>query len=317
MKAKTIKAVLRKKFDDFVESIQDENTKSLVKKNTIITGGCIASMLLKEKVNDFDLYFTNRETVKAVADYYVEQFKTNPPPKFQNGQEIPIYVHEENDRIEIRVKSAGIAGEEESTSYRYFEGDVDPDALAASEYVSEVMDAIKTPDEQSESFLHAIDATSKPRYRPVFLSSNAITLSDDVQLILRFYGDAKTIHENYDFVHCTSYWESKSGELTLRPEALECLLARELRYIGSKYPIASMIRTRKFIKRDFSINAGMMLKMAMQISHLDLENVDVLREQLVGVDTAFFSEMLSKLKEKKEDRKVESSYLMEIIDRLF
>src|SRR3546814_12125480 len=71
MKAKTIKAILAKKFNSFASSIEDEVVRKLVEKNTIITGGCIASMLLGEKINDFDLYFTDHATTKAVAEYYV------------------------------------------------------------------------------------------------------------------------------------------------------------------------------------------------------------------------------------------------------
>ena len=48
------------------------------------------------------------------------------------------------------------------------------------------------------------------------------------------------------------------------------LLARQLVYQGSKYPICSMIRTRKFLQRGWHINAGQYLKMAFQVSELDL-----------------------------------------------
>ena len=74
MKIKTITAVLNKKFNEWANSIKDEKVKALVMKNTIITGGSIASMLLKEEVNDFDIYFKNEETTFAVAEYYVAQF---------------------------------------------------------------------------------------------------------------------------------------------------------------------------------------------------------------------------------------------------
>src|SRR3546814_15737887 len=74
MKAKTIKAILAKKFNSFASSIEDEVVRKLVEKNTIITRGCIASMLLGEKINDFDLYLTDHATTKAVAEYYVKRF---------------------------------------------------------------------------------------------------------------------------------------------------------------------------------------------------------------------------------------------------
>src|SRR4051812_30491998 len=75
VKAKTIKAVLRKKMDEWLASIEDEAVRKRVKNHTIVTGGCIASMLLREPVNDFDVYFTDYETALTVANYYVARFQ--------------------------------------------------------------------------------------------------------------------------------------------------------------------------------------------------------------------------------------------------
>src|ERR1700723_3249367 len=93
MKSKTIKIVLKKKVNEWIETIQDETVKELVQGNTIITGGCIASLLLQEDYKDIDVYFRNYETTKAVANYYIAQFKKNPPPKFKDqSQNVSIYV---------------------------------------------------------------------------------------------------------------------------------------------------------------------------------------------------------------------------------
>src|SRR6185369_8941141 len=92
MKKKTINAVLCKKFDDFLSSITDEKVKSFAETNSIITGGSIASMLLKEKVNDYDIYFTNKETVKAVAEYYVAKFKKENTHTHKDGNKLLIEV---------------------------------------------------------------------------------------------------------------------------------------------------------------------------------------------------------------------------------
>ena len=61
MKTKTINSVICKKFDDWLSSVEDKSVADLIENNSIVTGGCIASMLLKEPVNDFDVYFTNKE----------------------------------------------------------------------------------------------------------------------------------------------------------------------------------------------------------------------------------------------------------------
>jgi hypothetical protein len=290
MKAKTIKALLAKKFNDFVASIEDERVRDLVKKNTIITGGCIASMLLGEKVNDYDLYFADKETAVAVGGYYVAKFVA------RTGW--PMQIDDDGERVRI-VTAAGHRGETA--------GDV-----ATLQDSGEIEDVYEDINEKAQN----TESDGPAEYRPVFMSTNAITLSDRIQIVLRFYGDADTIHENYDFVHCTNYWTSRDGNLTLRQPALEALLSRELRYVGSKYPICSVIRLRKFIKRGWTINAGQILKMLMQTSELDLTDPKVLEDQLTGVDSAYFLEVMRNVRE-KDPEKVNAAYLVEIIDRMF
>lgn len=312
MKSRTIKIILAKKFNDFLSSIEDENIREMVRENTLITGGCITSMLLKETVNDYDLYFTNKETASAVAHYYATRFK----PKNKNGIPCAIFVEDHTERVKMVIKSSGIASENGTDQpYEYFENGGD-----AAGYVSEIMTDPNADREETyeaeESAALAIKDDTGNKYRPVFISTNAITLSHGIQIILRFYGEAEEIHKNYDFVHCTNYWESKNGNLELKKEALEAILAKELRYVGSKYPICSVFRMRKFIRRGWQINAGQILKMVMQISLLDLTDVSVLEDQLTGVDVAYFLEVIEKLKS-NDPEKVNSTYLVEILNRMF
>jgi hypothetical protein len=311
MKAKTIKIVLREKVDEWIETITDKELQKEVHDNCIITGGAIASMLLQEDVNDYDVYFTNKETAKKVAEYYVALFLEKPPSTFKrDGKVIPITVREDDDRIKIVVKSQGVASEDGTDEYQYFEA-TDPGDPASDIFIDSAFKVM-------EKISHVKE--NKGKYRPIFLSSNAITLSDDIQLIVRFYGSPEEIHENYDFVHCTNYWVSKTDELVLRPKALVALLTKELVYVGSRYPLASIIRTRKFIKRGFSCNAGQYLKMCWQVSELDLNNIQVLEEQLVGVDAAYFAVLINALnaqQKKNVDFKYNYSYIVELIDRIF
>lgn len=290
MKGKTIRAVLSKKFQSFAASIDDPNVRKLVERNTIITGGCIASMLLGEKVNDFDLYFRDKATAVAVGEYYVA--------KFVSATGHPMKLDARGDRVRI-VTEIGHRGETA--------GDI-----AVLDDSGTIED---TYEELNESAME-VESEGTPTYRPVFMSTNAITLSDRVQLVLRFYGEPDVIHENYDYVHCTNYWTPWDGKLVLRPDALESLLARELRYVGSKYPICSIIRLRKFIRRGWTINAGQILKAVMQVSELDLTKPDVLEDQLTGVDSAYFIQIMKNVRE-KDAEKVNAAYLVEIIDRMF
>src|SRR5690606_21747234 len=119
------------------------------------------------------------------------------------------------------------------------------------------------------------------KYYPKFFSPNAISLSDDIQIVIRFYGTAEEIHKTFDFVHATNYFTHKEGLVT-NNEAIESLLTKQLKYQGSLYPLTTIIRIKKFLKRGWNINAGEMLKAMFQISELDLKNPDVLEEQLIG-----------------------------------
>lgn len=314
MKKKTIGRIINKKMSEWWRTIEDADLRDRVKKSTIVTGGCIASMLLCEQVNDFDIYFKDKETAFAVAKYYVGQFEI----KNKSGIECGLHVIEEEGRIKIVVQSAGIASEQGTQQpYEYFEAN--PEAsTAGADYVSEVMqDPGQIEDAYQEREAKVLDQDDDgPAYRPVFISTNAITLSNRVQIVLRFFGEPEEIHKNYDFVHCTNYWSSWDGLLKLHQPALESLLAKELRYVGSKYPICSLFRLRKFIARGWTINAGQVLKISLQISELDLSDIKVLEDQLTGVDVAYFVQLVKALKE-KDPEKVNAAYLVEILDRMF
>jgi hypothetical protein len=313
MKAKTIRHILRAKIGKWIESIKDERVRKLVKRDTIVTGGCITSMLLNEKINDFDIYFMTRETTQAVAEYYLAEFiKANP----NANAKVELRVDTSKaDRISIFAKSVGIVSEtDDINNYQYFE--TRPDEQG-SQYVAEAVEGAGNVEDIYEETKEAIrEDELASDFRPVFMSTNAITLSGKVQIVLRFYGKPEEIHGNYDFVHCTNYWTASDDTLVLQPKALEAILARELVYVGSKYPVCSIIRLRKFIKRGWTINAGQIVKMVMQINELDLNNIEVLRDQLTGVDSAYFAQVLSRLEEKNEKR-IDSAYLIEIIDRIF
>lgn len=253
MKTKTINAVITKKINEWLESIDDEILRKDISKNVIVTGGCIASMLIREKVNDYDIYFRTNELSERVFEYY--KGKTT--------------LHEKN--------------------MPYRPEDIEDDCIEDDENIK--------------------------KYEPVFFTKNAITLTGKMQIVMRFYGEPDEIHDNFDFIHCMNYWDSKDGKTILRKDALEALLTRELTYVGSLFPLCSIIRTRKFIQRGWTVNAGQYVKMAMQLNELDLTDIEVLKEQLIGVDALYFFDLLSTIQE--GGKTINSAYICEIIDRIF
>jgi hypothetical protein len=316
MRIRAIQHRLATKFDTWLDTIKDEHVQKLVKNHTIITGGCITSMLLNDKVNDFDIYFDDEATCFAVVQYYVKKFLAdNPQPQFGTaqgmaGHKIPVEVINDAGRIKVQVKSAGIAGEGNDKGYAYFEDPGIP-TEAGDEYVHGATMAMKAIKKDGDA--------PKESYRPVFLSSNAITLSDKIQIIMRFYGPPEEIHTNFDFVHCTNYWYSGDRKLCLNKDALASILTKELRYVGSLYPLSAMMRIRKFYRRGWWLSAGQQLKIAWQINSLELDNMEVLQEQLMGMDYAYFAELLEILHANKKSNpglNIDQTYVCAIVDRM-
>lgn len=364
MQVKTIKSILNRKMRSWWDSIEDVPTRELAEQGTIVTGGAITSLLLNEPVNDYDVYFKDDATLFAVASYYLKKFRENPPVKFlgENKLCVPIFLAASQpsaevsnleqwrtwkrecrsqiergiqphpsvldaDRLRVVVKSAGVAGEDGSDTYQYFEGV--PDQDAAGQFLDDMMkidqalgNDLASPNQDVAKAATDVKAEAEKQklYRPVFLTSNAITLSNAVQLVVRFYGSPEEIHGNYDFEHCKCYWTSWDHQLVTPESALLAMMNRQLIYSGSRYPVCSVFRAKKFVDRGWKINAGQLFKMCMQISQLNLQNIWVLEDQLIGVDTAFFQQVIMQMRdhmEKKGLDQVDTAYLMELISRIF
>jgi hypothetical protein len=292
-KRKTIEHTIRDKMKAWLNSIDDIELRDVVKKDYIVTGGAITSMLLGDLPNDYDVYFQNPDVAARLANYYISRLSTSD----NEMTKTPIVtVPSTRDRVEIKVQSAGVAGEEvDQDKYEYFEMYEDGAQRAAA-------------------YLDAMASRNTGKYTALAITTNAITLSDQIQIILRFVGDPQEIHKNYDFVHTTNWFTQEHG-VELNVDALESTLARELKYVGSRYPICSMFRLKKFIKRGWTITAGEMLKIAWDINKLDLNDRLVLQDQLTGVDAAYFRQIIDLLN--KDDKPIERTYLFELINRIF
>ena len=110
MNRKIIKGILNKKLNDWTSTIEDPIVQELARKNTIVTGGAIASLLLGEEVKDFDLYFKNKETTLAIANYYVNNFNDSKKSKIAEVKCVTDLMGE--DRVKIVISSRGVAVED-------------------------------------------------------------------------------------------------------------------------------------------------------------------------------------------------------------
>lgn len=289
MNAKNIGKALKKKMDDWVSNIDDEAVKKIVADSAIITGGALVSLLNNEKPNDYDVYFKTEAACRSVAEYYAKVWNKTHKDKSS------VSIENKDGRVTAFIQSKGVVMEDGESG---IDDETEPDV--------------------GETDLEQKD--DRPRYRPRYFSTNAISLSDKIQLVIRFYGSVEDIHTNYDFIHCTCSYDYKTNKVNLPVKALESIINKELYYTGSKYPLCSIIRTRKFIERGWHINAGQYLKMCLQLNDLDLKDMSVFADQLAGVDSAYFATAIEMVKNKQESDPmftVDNTYLFEVINRIF
>lgn len=287
MQRKTISKIITKKLEEWLSTISKDDLRKDVKSSIVVSGGCIASMFLNVEVNDYDIYLKDTSVARRLAEYYTE--------KFQN---VLIYSYSDLEKFKNRMEQDSLFA---SFLRNMKENQVK--LLVEGEYGGLVVNEGKNPEDLN--------------YDPIFFSPNAISLSNQVQVVLRFTGSPEEIHKTFDFVHATNYFTFEEGLVT-NIRALESLISKTLYYQGSFYPITSVIRMKKFIKRGYTISAGEILKMAFQISDLDLTDMDVLEDQLIGVDVAYFQKLIEVLKTVQDETKLKSpNYISEIIDRVF
>ncbi len=330
MRRGALKGLFKSQIKKLLATVTDESVRKLMERDILLCGGAIASGLLGDKINDYDCYFRTRETALAVARYYVAKF-TEKMTKGTTLRPGVVYVTpkvreiwrknlkgEDEHRIVIYMKSSGVAGKNQS-DYKYFESrpEGEADEFFSSLSTEEVSSEIGRGDLQDDAEELVKTARIKEQdYHPVFMSENAISLSGRFQLVIRFFGTPEEIHKNYDYAHAMCCYDYRADSLLIHEDAMESMLSRNLIYRGSLYPVASIFRVRKFLQRGWRISAGQMLKIMHQIAGLDFNDTSVLREQLIGVDTAYMGQLLTALENNKSDR-IDGAYLAKLIDEIF
>lgn len=308
-KTRTIKAILRGKVNAWLKTIDDENVVDALRKDTLVTGGSIASMLIGENVKDFDVYVRTQDTAILVANYYLAKFSED--YKAAKGHDLGAVV-----AVQLRKN---LRGEIEEVVQIKNEGHDRNNVQMANPNATQDQQSDEVAEElNDEQTQVAFEKLTEKRYHPVYISDNAITLSNKVQIVLRFVGEPEVIHKNYDFAHCKNYFDFAKDTLHLDQLALECLLSKTLRYTGSLYPLCSVFRAKKFIERGWRVSAGELLKICYQVSTIDFNNAEQLREQLVGVDALYFHSLMGKITGHINSGKtLDNDSLVQLIDEVF
>ena len=260
---------LDKEVVKWVSSIKNEEVRKVAKQNAIVAGGAIASLIQGEEPKDIDIYFRSPDAAAMVLGYYINNYMEN-------------------------------------SNIGYYERKCGPEDLPGVTITFPTRDAmwvgpkvelsVGCSKEGSDDGL-VTSSDTKNEYTPKCLTASALSLTNGVQLIHRFCGPPERITDTFDFVHCTGTFDCELYKLNISREVYHSIVNKRLIYIGSRYPVCSLFRIRKFIHRGWHIGAGDVLKMAIQVSQLDLLKYEVLVDQLIGVDYLYFLSLINSLSE--------------------
>jgi hypothetical protein len=141
---------------------------------------------------------------------------------------------------------------------------------------------------------------------PYFKSPNAISWKRKahgsrsvfhVQLITRFIGSPREIFDWFDFTIVQGSYDFIYRQFEFGDRFFQDVAARRLVYCGkSKYPICAMYRTKKYMARGYTCPGSTIMHISLSIVRLEIKTYKDLKEQLMGIDTAYLQDLLNQEK---------------------
>ncbi len=125
-----------------------------------------------------------------------------------------------------------------------------------------------------------------------------------IQLIKCVVRTPAEVINGFDFTICQGAYDWDDGFLFGKDFFTHLAQRRLVFNVQAEYPICSLYRLRKFIKRGFHLSGIEAIKLGLRIQALELGTYADLRKQLMGIDTLFLKDLTDSLKgsdEKKYD----------------
>ncbi len=297
MTDRSISNFLGSKLGRFISIFPDKIAVDIAK-SAYLTGGALVSLKTKDKgihpddaINDYDIYFDDKSVLLSVVRYMVDKFHKN---------------WRRNKRYKdvhsgFALKFRNIYDVEFSeTDYL---ADDNNDIFLKMDIPQKMLELMSHKYTRKE----AIDENDIFNY----VTRHSFNLGE-YQIITRFTGTPDVVHSFFDFEHAKGVYYFNTGAVNFPLKTIESILDKRLIYNGSKYPLASIFRSIKFIKRGWNIDKVQLLKMIFQLTALDLTNKHLLMDQLTGVYGNDIMEFFGKV----EELDIEASLQEELLSTL-
>ncbi len=169
-------------------------------------------------------------------------------------------------------------------------------ALYSGEPVNDFDFYFKTK-ESAEKFMELIDKglekpasdpfTNQEKFKLAFKHKSQFALSFNlenntkIQFITKYYGTPEKVVGNFDFAHCTNYYDLATDSFVFDENKLK---DKKLVFNPTAtHPINALKRMQKFIKQGWAIEDDELMKISVAISALNLSNPEVFEEQSAGM----------------------------------
>lgn len=139
-----------------------------------------------------------------------------------------------------------------------------------------------------EDFEYAVESAYEDGMWCVDSSKRSVTFSDHggtpVQYLhFDFFPTAADIFKAFDFTVCMGAYDYDAKEFVFHPDFLKHNSQRFLRFNpGTRYPLASAVRTLKYQSRGYTLGKGDMLKIALACRGVEINTWDQLKDQIGG-----------------------------------
>jgi hypothetical protein len=102
------------------------------------------------------------------------------------------------------------------------------------------------------------------KFKVNLITENAINLSDKIQIITKYYGNPIHVVNKFDWAHIKSYYKYDE-KLFIKDDVFKMIHEKELIYTGSDFPLSSLLRMQKFIKKGWHVSTKTIVNIVLDI----------------------------------------------------
>lgn len=110
----------------------------------------------------------------------------------------------------------------------------------------------------------AVNEYQQKNFYLTLITENSINFSSKIQIITKWYGKYQDVVELFDFEHLKAVYSIKDERMYIPMGIYPLLLNKELVYTGSMFPLSSLLRLRKFLKRGWTISTKDMIRIVLE-----------------------------------------------------